>query len=188
MIGGDSSVSALVEQLPTLIGVALGALGSYLTNAAFERTRWRRDREARWDERRLTAYADYATALKATIATCARVAAGAGAGDAFTPRPYPLDLAAAMPELAREDIDRSEAWEAVLMLGVQPVISAGRSWSGTVEAMEHFVRHQQHDVAAWRNALAASGHARQVYYHEVRLDLQIRAGRLTVAGETGCAN
>ena len=49
-------VSAFLQQLPALIGVVIGALGSYLAVSLGDRARYRRDTAARWRDRRLTTY------------------------------------------------------------------------------------------------------------------------------------
>jgi hypothetical protein len=68
-------MSALLEELPTLIGVVVGALLSYGAAALTARTNWRRAQATRWDERRLQACADYGAALKAETSLCLRMAA-----------------------------------------------------------------------------------------------------------------
>ncbi|MGW2288660.1 hypothetical protein [Streptomyces phaeochromogenes] len=49
-------MSAFIQQLPALIGVMVGALGSYLAIARGDQIRFRREQTARWEERRLTVY------------------------------------------------------------------------------------------------------------------------------------
>jgi hypothetical protein len=58
-------MDTFLGQLPALVGVLVGALASYLVTVATERRRWRRSMDTRWDERRVVAYAEYATAVKA---------------------------------------------------------------------------------------------------------------------------
>jgi len=65
-------MSGVIEQFPALIGVVIGALASYLAGAATERTRWRRERSSRWDDRRAQAYADYGYAVKNVYVQCMR--------------------------------------------------------------------------------------------------------------------
>src|SRR5437764_10808315 len=59
-----NAVKAVVPQLLTLVGVIIGVLASYLTTSAGEKTRWRRAQNVRWDESRMRAYAEYASAVK----------------------------------------------------------------------------------------------------------------------------
>ena len=65
-------MSGIVQQLPALIGVAIGALASYLADALTERTWWRRERFSRWDDRHVQAYADYGHAVKNVYVQCMR--------------------------------------------------------------------------------------------------------------------
>ncbi|MER6519845.1 hypothetical protein ABT246_23695 [Streptomyces sp. NPDC001553] len=46
---------SLAGQLLPLVGVALGAVTSFLAVSLNERTKWRRQQSIRWDERRMTA-------------------------------------------------------------------------------------------------------------------------------------
>lgn len=64
----------LLEQLPTLLGVILGAVATYGTTALTERRKWRREQSIRWDERRVGAYMEYASAVKKVISIASRLA------------------------------------------------------------------------------------------------------------------
>lgn len=71
-------MSAFIQQLPALIGVVIGALGSYVAIVRGDRARFGREQTARWEERRLAVYTDYARCLKKTITLTYRVAAHLG--------------------------------------------------------------------------------------------------------------
>ncbi|MFC0430794.1 hypothetical protein [Kutzneria buriramensis] len=71
-------MQAFVQQLPALLGVLVGALASYTATSAAERARWRRAQSVRWDDKRLTAYAEYAHAVKKVISISVRLAAHRG--------------------------------------------------------------------------------------------------------------
>jgi len=161
------------NQISTLAGVILGAVTSYLVTTASEGRRWRREQRTRWDTHRLTAYGQYATAIKSTITITVRVAADIGVTGPFTPTPYPLDVGDALPALAQADIDRAAAWEPLLMFGGEPVIEAARSWSNAVGDLEHLARTQATDPEKWQLALRTSDAARAAYYSAVRTDLFI---------------
>ncbi len=68
----------LVQQLPALIGVGVGALVTFATTSLAERTRWRRERDARWDDARMRAYAEYGDAVKKVTHVASRITAGRG--------------------------------------------------------------------------------------------------------------
>ena len=67
-------MSAFIQQLPALIGVVIGAFGSYLAVVRGDQVRFRREQTARWEERRLTVYSDYARSVKQTVTVTYRVA------------------------------------------------------------------------------------------------------------------
>jgi hypothetical protein len=72
------TVKILLQSLPALIGVTLGALATFLTSSATERSRWRRQQAIRWDDKRLSAYTEYANAVKRAISVSVRLAAARG--------------------------------------------------------------------------------------------------------------
>jgi hypothetical protein len=55
---------SLTGQILPLVGVALGAIGSFLVSSLNDRARWRREQSVRWDARRLDAYGEYIHAVK----------------------------------------------------------------------------------------------------------------------------
>ena len=112
----------LINQVPVLLGVIIGALGSYLATAATERARWKRALDSRWDDRRVEAYASYAQSVKQMIKVAGRIAAGRGLGgdDApLAPTQENLEL------LAGAEAERSRQWEIVLLLGHPQTVAAG---------------------------------------------------------------
>src|SRR5256885_11385127 len=139
-------MGTLLQQLPALIGVVIGAFGSFIVAHATERGRFRREQSARWDDKRMSAYAEYARALKQSIIVAERIAAHLG----NDPRPQPLvpeegflAFAAAIPE-------REAAWESVLLLGTSEAIEAAQEWQRLVWQMEHFARDQVRNPEQWQ--------------------------------------
>jgi hypothetical protein len=57
-------VEPFLQQLPTLVGVLIGAAATYGATSLTERARWRRAQAVRWDEKKVNAYAEYANAVK----------------------------------------------------------------------------------------------------------------------------
>jgi len=55
---------SLQDQLPALIGVAVGTVGTIVATGLADRSRWRRRQSVRWDERRLDAYVAFARARR----------------------------------------------------------------------------------------------------------------------------
>jgi hypothetical protein len=55
-----AAMKALLDQLPTLLGVLVGAVGGMASSTLTDRLRWRRDQAVRWDQRRVDAYIAFA--------------------------------------------------------------------------------------------------------------------------------
>ncbi|MGW1320516.1 hypothetical protein [Streptomyces sp. NPDC002426] len=115
-----AAVSDFMKQLPTLLGVMIGAFGSYVVVMRGDRARFRREQAARWQERQLAAYTDYALTLKKTVTLNRRVAAHLG----HDSHPHPLPHADAAAFLVDAADARSPAGEGLLMLGSPEVADA----------------------------------------------------------------
>ncbi|MBQ1093900.1 hypothetical protein [Streptomyces sp. B93] len=165
-------MSAFIQQLPTLIGVVIGALGSYLAVMRADRARFHREQAARWEERRLAAYAHYARSLKKSVTLAYRIAAHFG----NDPHPHPLSPEAAAPDLADAADGRDPAGEALLMLGSPDVVEAARAWVVVVMDMEQFLRDETRSPEAWSVLLERQRAAREKYYAAVRRDLALPPG------------
>ncbi|MER7834892.1 hypothetical protein ABTY98_03010 [Streptomyces sp. NPDC096040] len=165
-------MSAFLQQLPALIGVVIGALGSYLAVVRGDQVRFRQERAARWEERRLAVYGDYARALKKSVNLTYRVAAHLG----NDPHPHPLSPAEAEPLLAAATDGRDPAGEALIMLGSRDVVERAREWVTTVMDMERFMRGGTVDPDAWQDLLERQRACRERYYTAVREDLALPPG------------
>ncbi|MFJ6730105.1 hypothetical protein ACIQPQ_34920 [Streptomyces sp. NPDC091281] len=165
-------MASFLQQLPALIGVVIGALGSYLALARSDRERFRRERAARWEERRLAVYADYARTLKKSVVLTYRVSAHLG----NDPHPHPMPFAEAEPLMAEATDGRDPTGEALIMLGSPEVVEAARTWVTVVMEMERFVRTATHEPRSWLALLERQRAARQVYYGAVRADLELPPG------------
>ncbi|MFJ3723778.1 hypothetical protein ACIPYQ_14550 [Streptomyces sp. NPDC090045] len=165
-------MSAFIQQLPALIGVVIGALGSYFATTRGDQARFRREQAAQWDERRLTAYADYARSLKKSVTLAYRIAAHLG----NDPHPHPMSPEEAAPQLADATDARDPAGEALLMLGTPDVVEKARAWVVVVMEMEAFLRDRTHSPEAWSTLLKRQRAAREGYYTAVRRDLALPPG------------
>jgi hypothetical protein len=165
-------MSAFLQQLPTLIGVVIGALGSYLAVVRSDQARFRRETAARWEERKLAVYADYARELKKTITLTYRVAAHFG----NDPHPHPLTPEEAAPLMAEAVIARDPAGEALVLLGSPEVVEKARGWVLAVMEMERFLREERRDPEAWRALMEHQRAGREGYYTAVRQDLALPPG------------
>ncbi|MEU5863576.1 hypothetical protein ABZ815_20565 [Nonomuraea sp. NPDC047529] len=63
----------LLTQVITIAAVIVGAVVTYATNSATERSRHRRQLQIRWDERNLEAYADYIGKVRSCIYSAVRL-------------------------------------------------------------------------------------------------------------------
>ncbi|MEU1050814.1 hypothetical protein ABZ400_37585 [Streptomyces sp. NPDC005897] len=165
-------MSAFLQQLPALIGVVIGALGSYLAVVRSDRARFDRETAARWEERRLAVYADYARTVKTSVTLTYRVAAHLG----NDPHPHPLTPQEAAPAQAEAAVARDPAGEALLLLGSKDVVEKARVWVVAVMEMERFLREGTRDPDAWRVLLEGQRTAREGYYTAVREDLALPPG------------
>ncbi|MEU4575639.1 hypothetical protein ACBI99_41595 [Nonomuraea sp. ATR24] len=159
----------VLAQLPALIGVLLGAIGTYGVTALTERTRWKRQLATRWDERRVIAYMEYAHAVKKTISICMKLASQRGVGaelNFLAPEYSKSDLAAAEEE-------RTISWEAVLLFGSDEAIVAGRKWHEAVFRLELIADGQEADLT-WDLAVQATSRARGEFYRVVKREIGMR--------------
>lgn len=165
-------MSAFIQQLPALIGVIVGALGSYLAVMRGEQVRFRREQAARWEERRLAVYSDYARCLKRTVTFTYRIASHLEAD----PHPHPLTPEEAAPQMAEALDARDPAWEALLLLGAPDVVEAARAWVVVAMEMEHFPQERNRSAQAWQTLLERQRAGREAYYAAVRSDLALPPG------------
>ncbi|MEU6084705.1 hypothetical protein [Streptomyces sp. NPDC047108] len=165
-------MSEFIQQLPALLGVIVGALGSYLAITRGDRARFRREEAARWDERRLAIYSDYARSLKKSVTLTYRVAAHLG----NDPHPHPMSPEEAAPHLAAAADGRDPSGEALLMLGTADVVERARAWVVVVMEMEAFLRERSRDPETWSGLLHRQRTAREGYYEAVRRDLALPPG------------
>lgn len=167
----------VVQQLPALIGVVVGALASYLVGSATERRRWQRQQSTRWDEKRAQAYVDYGNAVKNVFYLCGRITNSRGLGLIREQ----INIADALNELGRLASERSAKWETVLLLGDPDTVLAARTWHRLVGDMQRFVRDNRTDVGEWEALFDKVEAARATFYEAARRDLGIR-GLLPAGG------
>ena len=161
-----------LNQLPAILGVIVGALGTLLVSSLTDRARWRRDQAVRWDTRRLDAYVAYAATVKEIHSLARRVSA-----------PYrrysksrPIDREQGLELLAEADVRRTKAWEAVLLLGDEITVSAARAWQDAVGAEERLCSGDSIDEMEWQSAVEAVDEARDRFYLAARESLGVHGG------------
>ncbi|MFF4550591.1 hypothetical protein [Streptomyces sp. NPDC001435] len=111
----------MANEILPLVGVAVGAVTSFLVTSLNERTKWRREQSVRWDAQRLTAYAEYAHAVKDLAYQYRRITVARG----LTVGPHPLDpTPEALDRLGSAEVHRTALSEALLLLGDRHTIAA----------------------------------------------------------------
>lgn len=161
-------MEGITAQLPALLGVLVGTIGTIVATSLADRSRWRRNQTVRWDERRLDAYVEFARALKEAHTIASRATGG-----------Y-LDRDVALAELAEADFRHTLAWENVLLLGDAPTVTAARAWRDSVWAVERLAREEYTDVD--RAALLHQANkARDDFYRAARGGLGVGGGSVAQA-------
>lgn len=121
-------MSEVVRQLPTLLGVLVGAIATYFVTTAAERARWRRDQTIRWDAKRMEVYAEYGRAVKRVTDLAVRIAMARGVRVSQMTGRESLQPDEGLPVLAQAEAERGAIWESVLLLGSPEAVSAARRW------------------------------------------------------------
>lgn len=167
-------MNPIVAQALTIAGVLLGSAATFIVTSTTERTRWRRAQSARWDDKRLLAYSEYANAVKHMVRLCRRIAETKG----LLSTGQPIDLDAAFDALAEAETDRAARWETVLLLGEPATISAARAWSEQAWHLEHILREDPPDASSFMDAYRSAMRLRNEFYANARTDLAITSGPL----------
>ncbi|MBC7274902.1 hypothetical protein [Nocardioides sp.] len=105
----------LTQQFVTLGAVVVGAAMSYLAATATERRRHRNEAAARWEQRRVDLYADYAEVAKRILRQTEDVGKHDPASD---------DFGAAASKLRTLEEDRSALFERLMLIGDRATIEA----------------------------------------------------------------
>jgi hypothetical protein len=159
-------VQTLLQQLPTLIGVLLGAAATYATSSASERLRWRRQQSVRWDTKRLEAYGEYAYALKKVISIAVQMAAQRG----LQPDVDWLPAEYGMEALTAAEDERTTKWEKVLLVGSDEAVMAARKWHNSVFWLQRIASGTRTEMT-WTEAVSMTSEGRQEFYRVVKRDL-----------------
>lgn len=167
-------MNPIVAQVLTIAGVLLGSAATFLVTSSTERTRWRRAQSARWDDKRLLAYSEYANAVKNMVRLCRRIAETRG----LLATGQPVDLGSAFADLAEAETERAARWETVLLLGEPATISAARAWSEQAWRLEHILREETPNTELFLDAYRAAMRLRNDFYACARADLGITSGPL----------
>jgi hypothetical protein len=158
-------------EISALIGVALGAVLSFVASYAAERANWRRNHAVRWDERRLSAYADYGHAVKEQVAMASRIAAARG----LDFRVEPLDASQDnLTKLAETEARRTQISETLRLLADTETMKAANEMRALAWVLVRFARGvEEGDSTDWNLAYMRYQEARDQYVTCGRRSLQV---------------
>lgn len=157
-----------VQGLITIAAVAVGALGTYLATQRVERARWQREHAARWDERKLAVYTEYAASVKMAIIRSRSILGGLGLSPTLTPTSREEGL----PLLALDENSRSEKLESVMLVGGPEVIAAARRWHGISWTFQHWAMGTEATTSQdVEREYEAAQVARESFYEAARREL-----------------
>ncbi len=161
-------------QLLTLLGVALGALASFVSTRSLDRGRWQREQIFRWDTERLESYSEFASTIMRFSNMANRLAAGRG----LPTNAQPLDIEVGLPALATVEQELSVQWEKILMLGSPDAILAAGNWRNEAGHLEWFARGLRNYPAEFMKAMQDRREARLRFYSTIRADLGVVSGEI----------
>ncbi|MFD9719137.1 hypothetical protein [Streptomyces sp. NPDC059076] len=162
---------SLTGQILPLVGVALGAGTSFLVASLNERTRWRREQAVRWDEHRLTAYAEYAHAVKELAARYQMIAAARG----LTSGPVPLEpTPEVLAQVGELESRRSALSETLGLLGDTEANTASQTLDHCLWRLESLARGVVTEVEQdWEQAYLEFREARSRFVEHARVSLGV---------------
>jgi hypothetical protein len=158
-------------QIFTLIGVALGAVLSYLTRSLGDRSALRHDHIRRWEERKLEAYIRFANDVK-DLALISRRIAGARGLQSGEPS---LGLAEGLPLLDEAENRRELSTELVCMLAGRETALAYRQLNDAVGRLEQIAHGKSPNVTAsdWCRAFGQYERVFDLFYACARAELGV---------------
>jgi hypothetical protein len=170
----------ILSQLPTLIGVMIGAALSFLTSSLASRSEWRRSVSVRWDERRLNNYIEYMNEAKALATTALRIVAGRGLFLGRDPESVvvPLSRDEGYQLLAQAEQRRTAKAEAVLMLGDTATIESMTTLTESLWRLVGLARSEAVDIGTWHGAYQNYHRARLDFYECARSSMGVPAARI----------
>jgi hypothetical protein len=163
----DLAMTAWTVQLLTLLGVAIGALASFVSTRSLDQRRWQREQAFHWDTKRLESYSEFATTIMRFSNIANRLAAARG----LPTNVQPLSIETGLSDLANAERDLSLQWEWILMLGSPDVILAAGTWRNEARHLEWFARGLRDDPAEFTKAMQDRREARLHFYSTVRAHL-----------------
>jgi hypothetical protein len=163
---------AVPQQVFTLIGVALGALASYLITFTNERSRYQRDIATRLLDRKFDAYDQYLTDVRELVVTANGIAASLGLHHRTT---LPLSREEGLPILAEVGTHRAASSERVRLLADEDTAEALRDLNSAAWELELIARGVTPNVNAekWEATMQAYLAALNAFHRSARRELGV---------------
>ncbi|MFG1919419.1 hypothetical protein [Micromonospora sp. NPDC048898] len=165
-------MESVLTQLPALLGVLIGTVGTMVATTVTERARWRRSQTVRWDERRLDAYADFTRAVKEIHLLSLGLLRAHRPGS----RAPVLDREEGLSRLAEADVRHTLTWEAVLLLGDATTVRAASTWRSAVRRLEQAARSLPDPPDDLVALVRQADETRDDFYQAARGSLGVRGG------------
>ncbi|WP_157535980.1 hypothetical protein [Microbacterium sp. Root166] len=161
-------VAVAVQGFITVAAVAVGAFGTYLATKGVERSRWEREQSTRWHDQRIVAYTEYSASVKKVITRSRSILGELG----LNPTLVRLTRATGIPLLELDEIDRTQKFESVMLLGGPEVIAAARAWHGISWQYYHWaVGNAPATEQEIEREYVAAEEARNKFYEAARREL-----------------
>ncbi|MEU5566147.1 hypothetical protein [Micromonospora musae] len=167
-----SVVGDIGAQVPALLGVLVGTVGTMVATTVNERVRWRREKTVRWDERRLDAYVDFIRAVKEIHAVATQMLGKHRPGS----RRPPLDRDEGLARLNEADVRHTLTWEEVLLLGDEATVRAASMWRDAVRDIERAARALPNPPTDLPELLHRANEGRDAFYRAARGSLGVHGG------------
>src|SRR5690242_19361231 len=160
-----------VNQVVTIVAVAVGAATTYLVTALGDRARDRRDVARHWLGRKLEAYTQYAIDAADLAMIARQIGADLGLHDAAPDAAADQDLRAALGEA---ELRRSASYEAVKMLGDASTLRATRELNEGAHRLEWIAQRKlRPSPAQWERSWQLYAQAAEEFRRCVRAELGI---------------
>jgi hypothetical protein len=129
-------MDAVLTQMPAMIGVLIGVIGTLVTTTVADAARWRREQRVRFDDRLLDVSAEYAAAVREMVQTLASLTAQSRPDEMSRP----LTPAEGKSVLDAANRRRMLAWESLCLVADDATVKAGKELWSAVRPLEYAVR------------------------------------------------
>ena len=163
-------MDALLTQLPAMVGVLIGVVGTLVTTTVADAARWRREQRVRFDARVLDVGAEYAAAIREIMQALASVTVHVRPGD----RSPPLTPEQGKVILEAATRRRMLAWETLCLVADDATVAAGGALWAAADPLEHAVRDlETFDPDDWEPLDRVVRARQKDFYQAVRQSLAI---------------